>query len=294
MRIRSIPVHIGLLLCVLSGLAAQQAFAQATSQPIAQSPKISSGAEHVMAWSLPQGSTVKDNGPRTYRMIVDYNTADMKGEIMLRQRVIGEYTRGLPNGDVSWKNVTVAEAVGKSVSFGPAQKREFMEGFRYHVGADTLKPGFFNGFPTTAVFERNLVWDTGMIEDFGQKHFEHLKLNVLYHTGANDDVQMPDIGTFHNRDVVLEWVGLSERNGQKCALIKYHAFFNPLEIATGGMTLNGRSDYWGDAWVSLSTKQIEYGTIYEVVVGEMRLPNQETTQVVNIFRQATLEPVSAK
>lgn len=87
---------------------------------------------------------------------------------------------------------------------------------------------------------------------------------------------------------------MSERNGQKCALIKYQAFFNPVEIATGGMTLNGRSDYWGDIWVSLATKQIEYGTLYEVVVGEMKVPNQDATQVVNIFRQATLERGSAK
>ena len=41
-----------------------------------------------------------------------------------------------------------------------------MEGFRYHrtIWASTLKPDFFKGFPATAVFERNLVWDTGMIE----------------------------------------------------------------------------------------------------------------------------------
>ncbi len=105
---------------------------------------------------------------------------------------------------------------------------------------------------------------------------------------------MPGVGKFHNQDVVLEWVGRSRRNGEDCAVIEYQAFFNPLEIAVGGMTMRGRSDYWGQIWVSLTTKQIEYGTIYESVVGEMKLPGQEAAQTVNIFRNGSLEPVNPK
>jgi len=85
-----------------------------------------------------------------------------------------------------------------------------------------------------------------MIEMFGQNYFDHLKLNEPYQILSNQDVNIPDVGTFHNRNVVLEWIGRSQRNGQECALIKYQAFFNPLEIANGGMTLKGRSDYWGE------------------------------------------------
>jgi hypothetical protein len=249
----------------------------------------------VETWNLPEGTAVKDNGPRTYRFIVDYKSANTKGEMVYRQRLSGEYTRGLAGGEVMWKNVTQADAVGPTAPFAAAQKRDFMEGFRYHNDLQaTLKPEFFKGFPATAVFERNLVWDTGMIEHFGQAYFEHLKLNEPYHSDANQDVKMPDVGTFQNHDVVLEWVGRSQRNGQDCALIKYQAFFNPLEIVNGGMNLKGRSDYWGEIWVSLTTKQIEYGTLYESVVGEMKLPGQDTPQVINVFRIGILEPVSAR
>jgi hypothetical protein len=246
-------------------------------------------------WTLPQGTTVKDNGLRTYRFTVDYNTANTRGETLQRQRLTGEYTRGLPGSEVMWKNVTQADADGATGPFGAVQKRDFMEGFRYtnDLGS-TLKTDFFKGFPPTAVFERNLVWDTGMIEVFGQSYLEHLKLNEPYHSPFNQDVNMPDVGVFHSRDVVLEWIGRSQRNGQDCALIKYEAFFNPLEIANGGMTLHGRSDYWGEIWVSLGTKQIEYGTIHESVVGEMKLPGRDATQIINVFRVGTLEPVSGK
>ena len=60
------------------------------------------------------------------------------------------------------------------------------------------------------------------------------------------------------------------------------------------MTLIGRSDYWGEIWVSVATKQIEYSTLNESVVGEMKLPGQDTAQVLNIFRTGTFEPVDAK
>src|SRR5712671_689110 len=81
---------------------------------------------------LPQATTVKDSGPRTYRFTVDYTTASNKGEILRRQRLTGDYTRGLAGGDVVWKNVAQADADGATTPFPSAQKRDFMEGFRYH------------------------------------------------------------------------------------------------------------------------------------------------------------------
>ncbi len=281
MRIRTSSATLsGLVLWTVGGLLGETLLAQSPS---------------TQTWSLPQGTTVKDNGPRTYRFNMDYNMANTKGEVQFRQHLTGEYTRGLAGGDVMWKNVSQADAAGPTAPFGAAQKREFMEGFQYHddVG-ETMKPDFFKGFPATAVFERNLVWDTGMMEMFGQNFFEHLKLNEPYQVLSNQDLKIPDVGTFKNHDVVLEWVGRSQRNGQDCAVIQYRAFFNPLEIVNGGMNLKGRSDYWGEIWVSLATKQIEYGTLYESVVGEMKLPGQDTTQVINVLRIGTLEPVSAK
>ena len=131
-----------------------------------------------------------------------------------------------------------------------------------------------------------------MIETFGQDYFGQLKLNMPYSNAVDRDVNMPGVGTFRNRKVVLEWIGRSQRNGQDCALIRYQAFFNPLSIANGGMTLIGRSDYWGEIWVSRATKQIEYGTIYENVQGELKLAGQDATQIISVVRLGTFEPVS--
>lgn len=245
------------------------------------------------SWSLPREVAVSDHGSRAYRFTVDYQTANRQGAIVHRQRITGEYTRGLAGGEVAWRNVAQAEADGASGPFGAAQKRDFMEGLRYKNSlAVTMQPDFFRAFPATAVFERNLVWDTGMIELFGQGYFDKLKLNQPYHAMADQSVLMPGLGTFHNRDVILEWVGRSYRNGQDCALIDYRAFLNPLEITANGMTLRARSDYWGQIWVSLKTKQIEYGTLYENVSGEMTLPGQDTPQPLSVFRSGVFEPLA--
>lgn len=244
------------------------------------------------SWTLPHDTAVRDSGPRTYRFTVVYSTAGPAGQIIRRQRFTGDYTRGLPNGDAEWHNVTSEEASGDKDAYAEPQKRAFMEGFRYQEKSDSMAPDFFKSFPATAVMERNLIWDTQMFAFFGQKFLDKLKLNEPFHIISDQDVNLPDLGTFRNRDVVLEWVGRSERNGQECALIDYRAFFNPVQLATGGMTMNARSDYWGEIWVSLSARQIEYATLYEEVTGQMKLPNQDAPLPMNVFRIGTLEPLS--
>jgi len=245
-------------------------------------------------WTLPHTTVVKDNEPRTYRFTVQYLNANTQGKVFSRQQVIGEYTRGLPGRDVIWKNVAVAESSGLDQPFGPPQKREFMEGFRYHNNSDTMSPDFFKGFPPTAVQERNLVWDEEMFELFGQDQFEHLKLNQPYHLLGNQNIKMPSVGTFENRDVELEWVGRSIRNGKDCAVIEYRAYLNPLNINNGGINMVGRSNYWGQIWVAVKTRQIEYGTLYEDVLGEVKLPGQSAPHVINVFRRGVFEPLSQK
>jgi len=242
------------------------------------------------SWTPPRPAAVKEDGPRTYRFTVEYSTSGTRGQVVRRQLIRGNYTRGLPGGDSVWTGVSEIDSDGPGEPSGPVQKREFMEGFRYHDAAASLAPDFFKGFPATAVFERNLIWDTQMLEFYGQRQFGHLQLNKPYHLVSGETMNLPGVGAFQNRDVQLTWMGRSKRNSRDCALIGYSTFFNPLEIANGGMKLKGRSHYWGQIWVALATRQIEYATLYEDVLGEMTLTGQDTPQVVSVFRSGTFEP----
>ena len=116
-------------------------------------------------------------------------------------------------------------------------------------------------------------------------------MNEPYHLDSGEILKLPGVGTFQNRDVQLTWMGRSSRNGRDCALVGYSTFFNPLEIATAEIKMKGRSHYWGQIWVALATRQIEYATLYEDVLGEMTLKGQEKPQVVSVFRSGTFEPV---
>jgi hypothetical protein len=76
-------------------------------------------------------------------------------------------------------------------------------------------------------------------------------------------------------------------------LIQYQAFFNKLSIAIQNTRLQGRSHYWGEIWVSLTDKQIEYATLYEDVLLELSDPNRQSKQLINPFRKATLQKLEA-
>ena len=136
------------LIWAASGLILPSLPAQSNSLPISTA----------QTWDLPHGTVVKDLGPRTYRFIVDYDTANRTGEVVRRLRVTGDYTRGLANGDAEWRNVGETQADGATAPFPAPQKQDFIEGFHYPAGSpDTLKPDFFKSFPPSAVYERNLI-----------------------------------------------------------------------------------------------------------------------------------------
>ena len=293
-------VIIGFLMFLSMQLCAQSLPKNASliSSSIVSSGTTSSsaGSQAVpQTWDLPQALTVKDAGTRTYRFTITYNTTNMRGEMLRRQRFTADYTRGLPGNKVRWDNVTEEDADGATAPYGAPQKRDFMDGFTYvNNMPGTFNPDFFKGFPPTAVLERNLVWDTGMFETFAQNHLGQLKLNEPYSSGYEADMKLPGEGTFRNRQIILEYIGRSERDGQDCALISYEAFFNPLEMKNAGMEMKGRSDYWGLIWVSLATAQVEYATLNETVTAEMKLAGQDAIQNINVLRSGDFELINQK
>ena len=252
-------------------------------------------------WELPRDNTVKDGGQRTYRFTVDYVTTNLLGQTLERQRVTAQYTRGLPGGEVVWNKVVVAEANG-SADLGPAQKQEFMEGFRYRLDpmvpramVSSMQPDFFKGFPSDSTLERTLIWDQQMFDLFAGAQFANLKLNEPYRmVSASQTVDIPGVGPFTNRDAQLVWVGKSRRNGQNCAVIDYSGYINPLQIVNTGMDMKGQSHYWGLIWVSLATRQIEYATLNENVTAEIEHKDQSTPVRINVFRTGVFEPIKSK
>lgn len=243
-------------------------------------------------WSLPTKPPVKQLVSRTWRVTSDYQTMDLRGTVLSRQRVSALYTR---EGDrVRWNHAELAFASDGTSPYSPGQPRAFMEGFTYPYAEapNMTKAAFLKGFPQEAALERNLVWDTHMFEFFGQDWLGQLRLNEVFVVppGAPSAVDLASTGTFRNHRIELIWTGQTQRHGRLCAVVDYRAFHNTLDLLVPAK-LKGRSHYWGQIWVSQATGQIEYATLFEDVLGEISLPGQAIPMMMNVFRTATLEPL---
>ncbi|HRX12860.1 MAG TPA: hypothetical protein P5210_14460 [Draconibacterium sp.] len=257
----------------------------------AQKLRESKISEILSSGSLPQ-NLVLNNEPQKYVVTTDHFNTDIFGNFINKMRVKGEYTRGLESGKAKWNNVTISMAMTRDAEFPEGNPVDYMEDFTYNISEDMLKPEAFATFGENAAFTKNLIWDMMGIEGFAWSSFEKLKLNESFADERfNGKMDLAGQGSFENKDVQIMWAGISERNGESCAVIEYRTFNNPLEYAGEGMSMKGRSHYWGTIWVSLEDKQIEHAVLYEDVVMEMNLPGQTSKQIMNAVREISFVKV---
>lgn len=222
----------------------------------------------------------------------DHFNTDIFGNFFNKFRIKGEYTRGLPDDVVKWNNVTVAMSMARNAEFGAGDPVGYMENFTYKVSEDMMKPEKFSTFTEHGAFTKNLVWDMMAIEGFACAYFNNLELNKPYKAGMfNGKIDLAGMGSFENKDVILTWTGITEWNGEYCAVIEFITMNNPLEYAGEGMSMKGRSHYWGTIWVSVEDKQVEHAVLFEDMLMEIQLPGQTSKQVMDATREITYERV---
>jgi hypothetical protein len=240
---------------------------------------------------LPQNLELKDELQK-YVVTTDHFNTDIFGNFFNKMRVKGQYTRGLDNGNVKWNNVSIAMALQRDADFPAGNPVDYMEDFSYKVSPEMLKPEAFATFGENNAFTKNLVWDMMAIEGFAWSSIDKVKLNVPFSNELfNGKMDLAGQGSFENKDVQILWTGISVRNGENCAVIEYRTLNNPLEYAGEGMSMKGRSHYWGTIWVSLEDKQIEHAVLYEDVVMEMNLTGQTNKQIMNATREISFVKV---
>jgi hypothetical protein len=239
---------------------------------------------------LPQNLELK-NDLQKFVVTTDHFNTDIFGNFFNKARIKGEYTRGLPGDMVKWNNVTVAMAMARKAEFGSGNPVGYMENFTYKVSEDMMNPEKFSTFTENSAYTKNLVWDMMGIEGFAWAYFNELELNKPYKAAMfNGKIDLAGKGSFENKDVILTWTGITRwSNGEYCAVIEFITMNNPLEYAGEGMSMKGRSHYWGTIWVSVEDKQVEHAVLYEDVVMEILLPGQTTKQVMDATREITYE-----
>jgi hypothetical protein len=222
----------------------------------------------------------------------DHFNTDIFANFFNKMRVKGEYTRGYETGKAKWNNVTVAMSMARDGEFPQGSPLTYMENFSYNISEDMLKPENYTSFGENSAFAKNLIWDMMGIEGLGWMYFDKLTLNQPFKADYfNGKMNLAGKGSFENKDMQITWTGISLRNSEQCAVIEFRTMNNPLEYSGDGMSMKGRSHYWGTIWVSLEDKQIEHAVLFEDVLMEMNLPGQTNKQIMDATREITYEKV---
>ena len=246
--------------------------------------------------SLPTDLAFEGTVPLKYRVTSILHNRGIGGDIRNKVQLTAEFTRSVEDGDVScrWNNVQVAAPSDPANSFPPGTLLDYMEGFGYSLSEGIMEEHLYRHIPDGDLKHllKTLVWDAATLEPVFWDHFDEFQLNRDYIVPGFEDITlaMGNWGVLRMKDLKMRWMGISEVNGEVCALLLYRSLANPVQYSAM-MGTNGRSLYWGNIWVSLEDKQIEYFTMVEDVFLEMPIPGESAKRVMNLQREVTFEHV---
>ena len=242
--------------------------------------------------SLPEGKT--ENILRKYRMTAVYTNRDLYGNFMNKVQVAGDYTRGFGDNHMQWNNVIIAHSNNFSDPFPEGTKQEYIENFKYFSSDNMLDANAFRDFPATPdnVFARNLIWDMMTFEKFAWDFLDSLKLNIPFEVGIiKGEFDMGEIGKYDHNKIILCWKGISEINGNLCAVIDFNAIDNIIQMDMDMIKSLGTEQYWGTVWVSLKTRNIERSVMYSGTMQEIEIKGMNNKMLVKTVRELYVEPI---
>jgi len=244
--------------------------------------------------ALPSGKPENDGILRKYRMKAVYTNLDLYGNFTSKIMVSGDYTEGLKNDQVYWKNVFIAMTDNKSEPFNQGIKQDYMENITYIPSSKMLDAETFKNFPanTENIFARNLIWDMMSIEMFTWDYSDSLQLNKKYIipeiSGA---FNMAGIGTYEHVGIQLCWTGISLMNNEMCAVVEYRAIDNKIQMDIETIKTRGTEQYWGTTWISLKTRQIEYAEMYGGTIQEIEVKGMKDKFLYKTIRELWVERI---
>ena len=229
-----------------------------------------------------------------YQMTAIYINRDLYGNFTGKTKVSGDYTSGLPGDSSMWNNVYISASNNFSDAFPAGTKQEYMENFRYIPSDKMMEEKAFRSFPKSAenIFARNLIWDMMSADIFAWNYYDSLKLNVPYIIpDIKGQFNMADIGNYSHDKISICWKGISELNGQLCALIEFNAIDNKLELNIDMIKTKGTEQYWGSVLVSTKTRNIEHADLYSGTIQEIEVKGMKDKFLMKTIRELEIKRV---
>jgi hypothetical protein len=118
---------------------------------------------------------------------------------------------------------------------------------------------------------------------------DSLKLNKPYEVGQiNFEFDMAEIGKYKHNKVTICWKGISEINGELCAVLDFNAIDNILELTMDQINSKGTEQYWGTVWLSLMTRNIEQAYMYSGTILETDVKGLQNKLLIKTVRELDL------
>ena len=244
--------------------------------------------------SLPADLKLEEKTPQKYLLVKDKFDYDLLGNFIKKSRISGEYTRGLKNEYSKWNNVRTSESNKFNEPFPEGEKHEIIENFTYcsALSKNMLKDSMFKKIPEPNVVYRELVLDMMGFEMYAWKYFDSLKLNrelildIKNHVG-----EFEGVGNIATGDTRLTWIGITSRNSEICAIIKFVITDSKLNFDYMQAIIKGRSNCFGYICVSLRNKQIEYAELHEDILMDIKIKGQDKSSKLNTRQEITLKKI---
>lgn len=233
----------------------------------------------------PQDSEIQE-----YDVTLKWQNLDaISGNKINCNAVNATYIVGLENGFVAWKNVSLAQVDDfKQAQYKGTDLPAFNDFTYKPVDTAFLSEDFYKIIP---VEQRDLakwlVSDAAQMQGLAWYVFDSLEFNKAFSPIIleNNDVRFEDWVTFTNRYQKLIWSGITKHNDEICAIVKFESSYNPLQINNEQMQVKGRSLYYGEMWISLTDKQVEYSVRFEDVVMKLTSSMFPDEQLIDLQRE---------
>ena len=231
----------------------------------------------------------QENETQEYEVTLKWQNLDAINGNKLNCNVVdATYSVG-ENDLISWKDVSLAQIDDfKQVQYKGTDLPAFNDFFYKANDTAFLTEEFYKNIPLEQRdLAKWLVSDAVQMQGLAWYVFDSLEFNKEFVPKLLDnyDVKFEDWVTFTSRYQKLIWSGISEHNDEICAIVKFESFYNPVKIDNEQMQVKGRSLYYGEMWISLSDKQVEYAVMFEDVIMKLKSSMFPDEQLIDLQRE---------
>jgi hypothetical protein len=168
-----------------------------------------------------------------------------------------------------------------------------LDGFEYEpFNTDFLQEDFYEEIPPELRdLARWMVSDAIQMQGLAGYFLDSLKFGKVFTPDLLEDydVDFQNWVSFSSRYQELTWSAITKYNDEVCAVIKFESVYNPVSAETPVMSFKGRSLYYGEMWVSLHDRQLEYAIMFEDVVMNLKSDAFPGGQLIDLQREIVFD-----